>query len=283
MSGPLDKSCKLEGILHTIAEKSEDLRTELEKNERIEALLRGEIEKEAPREPNHPIITSPPIEDDSPRKDLENKQVDAEPTTPTDVRTINEVSAPILKPETAHDNIPLGLRLQSNILDLDDSELPDFSYHYGVGDPMAFPFCVSPNRGLSSTSLPTYRRTGSSESLNELGYGCTAFLGAGAHLFTEGEVPRRENLLEGPHESRARSNSADGEHQHLQPSFTASFDTVDFRTGLSGHRGLQNTHTTHSPVPRVRAPMNTRYMMSVHDGIGFHPVTKKHSPKENCL
>lgn len=269
-------------MLNTVVEKRDDLRKELERNDKIESILREEIAKASQQPPNHPIITFPSIEeedeeDHAPNKDVENKQTQEDtPSTPTDVRALDQENAQVVKPETQQESISLGMRLQSNILDLDDTELADFSYH-GIGDPMAFPFCVSPDRAISSPSLPGYRRTGSNESLNELGYGCTAFLGAGVHLF-DADGPRNENLLPASPTPRRPRSSSDGEHQHLQPNFTSSFDTVDFRTGLSGHRGLQNTHTPHSPNPRGRAA--TRYLMSVHDGIGAHVVHKKHSPRE---
>jgi hypothetical protein len=47
------------------------------------------------------------------------------------------------------------------------------------------------------------------------------------------------------------------------PTHTSSFDAIDFRTGLSGHRGLSISRSGGSYTPRVRM----RTMMSHHRGI----------------
>jgi hypothetical protein len=135
--------------------------------------------------------------------------------------------------------------------------------------------------------LPTYRMDAST--FDDTAYGCgVAFLGT---TFPFGESnPDAENqtcntLLPGlsyysdsehNKSSRVRSNSVENNHDipqshqhhhHWQPTVTASFDTIDFRTGMSGHRGLNNAKRLGQPhhySPTTR----TRYMMSGHRGIG---------------
>jgi len=225
-------------VLNSGGEKRDGGEQGGEKKQRKEEMKKEEIAKEMQNEPSHPIILNPPVEDESPVKDTENKNLESGPSTPTDVTTIDDINVPILRSENPSDPIQLGLRFQSNILDLDESVMRDYSHH-GVGDPMAFPFCVSPRVSVNNNSLPAYRRTNSNDSLNELGYGCTAFLGAGVHLFTEGDTQNENQLLNSPLEARTRSGS-EGEHPPIQPAFTSSFDTVHLRTGLSCHRGSQN-------------------------------------------
>ena len=135
-------------------------------------------------------------------------------------------------------------------------------------DPLVFPF---PHEGLSfpSPSLPTYRRSNSNDALHDVGFGCDAFLGESAQQLFGMELVHNNYGDSGPmlhsasHDSHRRRYS--GDDTHYVPTLTSSFDTVDFRTGMSCHRGLQ-TNARHSPTPRGRG-LSHRYMMSEHRGI----------------
>ena len=59
------------------------------------------------------------------------------------------------------------------------------------------------------------------------------------------------------------------------PQRTASFDTIDFRTGMSGHRGALSSRTSD---PRATPRRNIR-MMSSHMGIGRIRCTPPTKPK----
>jgi hypothetical protein len=93
--------------------------------------------------------------------------------------------------------------------------------------------------------------------------------------------------------SRFRSMSSDAHHHHGDLGSTSSFDAIDFRTGMSGHRGLNKSSTTstakgnginsshhyhyghHSPTTHA----GSRFMMSEHRGIARvrGPLQKIHT------
>jgi hypothetical protein len=62
----------------------------------------------------------------------------------------------------------------------------------------------------------------------------------------------------------ATGSSSSQHHLHPAPTLTASFDNIDFRTGLSGHRALTTAHLHSSPKPNKR---HIR-MMGEHRGLG---------------
>jgi hypothetical protein len=245
----LEKSCRLEGLLETVINRGKDLQKELEENSKIEESIRKEIEADLQVEPNHPVITEAPRMEEL----LQAGSRDAcDPTTPGSGKC--DSSQPCLHtPEVSPDSF---------IITGQPADLHD--YENG-----AFPFSPNSidNADISGPGLPSYRRR-ATESYDETGYayGCgAAILGNGVHLFTSGDPPGNA-LLEGAHGGtgyRDRSNSSD--HPGLGPTLTSSFDTIDFRTGMSGHRGLNNAKLNpgHSPTPR-----GMRLMMSEHRGIG---------------
>jgi hypothetical protein len=59
------------------------------------------------------------------------------------------------------------------------------------------------------------------------------------------------------------TSSSSQHHFHPAPTLTASFDNIDFRTGLSGHRALTTAHLHSSPKPKRHIRM-----MGEHRGLG---------------
>jgi hypothetical protein len=241
VGGPLEKSCRLEGLLDTVINRGKDLQKELDENNRIEESIRREINAELLVEPNHPVVTEAPriFENLSPASSSDA----CEPTTPRSGK--NDVAL----------HYPRTPELSPNTLLINGrpSDLRDYENH-------AFPFTSHSrdNADLCGPGLPGYRR-------NETGYdfACGAsLLGNNVHLFTQPDT----YMLESAQNRRDRSNSSDGvNHPSLGPALTSSFDTIDFRTGMSGHRGLTNAKPNpgHSPTPR-----GARLRMSEHRGIG---------------
>jgi len=257
VGGPLDASCRLEGLLDTVVNRGSDLQKELDENDRIEESLRREIAAEHQKEPSHPIVADKPkIEESIASGDTKETQ---EPTTPTP-NTTGLPRTPDVSPETAY--IVDGLRVGRDGIT-------------AFGKPAAFPFSPNSidNADLGNPGLPGYRRNTSRDESDF--YGC-GFLGGHVRLFADAEQPSSPirmpdhgnasptRMVDHGNENRLRAASADG-HPNLSPTLTSSFDTIDFRTGMSGHRGLNNTkkmHAGHSPIPR------SRLMMSEHRGIG---------------
>jgi hypothetical protein len=227
----------------------------LEENSRIEEALRKEIEAELQIEPNHPIVT-----------EISDSELDSnEPTTPKAIT--NGIEQPTL--QTPHES---PLTEQNPI-----RKSTDLS-HYQIG-----PFPHSPNDNDGNTfrapGLPSYRtRQASSfdESMNDYGCGAAILGNSAFQLFTlsssvpvtstheneYNDVVAHANSYGNSHHYRFRSMSSDA---HPDLGSTSSFDAIDFRTGMSGHRGLNNAtklNSGHSPTPR-----GSRFMMSEHRGI----------------
>ena len=244
---PREKCCRLEGILDTVVHRGMDLQKELDENAAIEKSVRQEIETEFKNEPSYPVISKVPDIQHRSFVPVGNKEA-RDPTTPTGKSV-----------DSASDEY---------------ARTPDLSPYSGVifntipemAHPAAtFPFSSDhsvDNNDLVSVGLPAYRRNTSLE--DSFGCGATSFLGFSSIAQTES--PSR---FSDGNENRLRSSSADvegGGNLMLTPTLTSSFDAIDFRTGMSGHRGLTNAKKNaamHSPGAR-RSIM----MMSEHRGIG---------------
>jgi len=262
----MEKSCRLEGLLDTVISRGKDLKKELDENDMIEASIRSQIEAELQVEPCHPVIKEAfsKVEEISPTNSREAC------STPTDAKKMDEISQPFLRTPDVSPDLIINERQRH----VDENGVSAFV------QPASF--SISPNSidnaDLNNPGLPSYRMT--SDTFDDAVYGCGAtFLGGSTlHLFTESDrPPETSGLLTGltyraggssNNENRARSESSDGHHtRQLSPTLTSSFDTIDFRTGMSGHRGLNNAKKLHPPAggsPNFRA----RLMMSEHRGIG---------------
>jgi len=262
VGGPLEKSCKLEGILDTIVHRGMDLQKELDENSAIEESIRQEIEAEFQNKPNHPIVSEAPKAEEQLFVPVENNTSNEarEPTTPTGKSTDSPSKDYARTPGTPDQSPDSGVT---------------FNTVREISHPAAtFPFSPNSidNADLSGVGLPAYRRNTSLDYADSFGCGATSFLGT--HVFSDGEQAASPLRFTDGNENRLRASSADGEGGHTQPylvltpTLTSSFDTVDFRTGLSGHRGLTNAKKSNVG----NSPNNTRrgrmMMMSEHRGIG---------------
>jgi len=255
VGGPLEKSCRLEGILDTVVHRGIDLQKELDENKRIEDSIRQEIEAEFQNEPNHPIVTEAPQVQET----VENKET-REPTTPTG-KSIDGCSSKDLTrtPDLSPDSGVMfsGMRMDNGL---------------AFANPAAtFPFSPNSidNADLGAVGLPAYRRNAGLDDGDFYGCGAASFLGNHVRLFPGTQQPESPMRNADGNENRLRTTSHDG-HFGLTPTLTSSFDTVDFRTGLSGHRGLNNAKKSHPGYsPNTRSGGSSgRLMMSEHRGIG---------------
>jgi hypothetical protein len=258
----------LEGLLDTIVNRGKDLQRELDENKKIEERLRREIEAELAEEPNAPVITEPPkLDEISPTNSTHSSP---QPTTPKRAKSKDDaVSQPILHtPEESTQEgafILGGPRSEEGV----NGGSPSFETSEFLFSPNSID-----NSDLNNPGLPSYRRAPEEETMDSFAFGCGAvFLPAGVRLFSESNNSNT-GLLAGlsldeadtAPQTRERSNSTDGPPSLGTPSLTSSFDTIDFRTGMSGHRALMSSksRTSFSPVTRVGG----RMMMSEHRGIG---------------
>jgi hypothetical protein len=280
VGGPLEKACRLEGLLDTVINRGKDLQRELEENNRIEEALRREIQTEMQVEPEHPVITDIP--------DLTEDTI--EPITPKASGMNKELQQPACgTPNESPLSVTGSLKKSTDLSQYQIRPLP----HSPSDNNDVTPEFRAPG-------LPVYRTRQASSFEDEsmlADYGCgAAILGNSAfRLFTTSTSavehhPRQlhENQYSvvaqtnsyGSTSSRFRSMSSDAHHQHHGDlGSTSSFDAIDFRTGMSGHRGLNKSSTAnsskvngtnnyhhyghHSPTPHS----GSRFMMSEHRGI----------------
>lgn len=280
VGGPLDSVCRLEGLLDTIVNRGRDLQSTIEQNQQIEVSLRKQIHTKMHEPPEYPVITEPNLLCYS--EDNEDQNDGSPPTTPTN----QEVAA-----HTSHIQTPERMPSRESTQALTHPS-SSATYHAGVR-PLSgseSPSCPrSPNSidnsDLQTAGIPAYRRTVSEDDLDTLAFGCgAAFLSSGTGLFgADTWMGQRADLLApstgdqiSPSGRTRRQSMEDAFLMHAAPTLTSSFDGVDFRTGLSGHRALSNAKTGSSPTPRGRP---TRMMMSQHSGIGrIRAPPRRNSP-----
>lgn len=281
VGGPLETSCRLEGLLDTIASRGRDLQSTLDENKQIEANLRKQIEAEMEKEPCHPVVVSPTPDYNalsSESKDSESTQ----PLTPTAGEDrYNENSAALRTPDYVRDN---SLSLPGN--GSPTTALSDNNNRRSGARTGNSPHCPrSPNSidnaDIERSGMPGYRRAVSEDDLDHLAFGCgAAILGQNSISGLWGEYsasPTNSPGILQPEEGQQQDQHnpstslrprtmTDTLLMHAAPTLTSSFDGIDFRTGLSGHRGLSNATKQHgsSPTPRGR---QVRLMMSAHNGI----------------
>lgn len=275
MGGPLETVCRLEGLLDTIESRGRDLQATLDENRQIEASLRKQIEAELESDPTHPVISEPPVREDI----LYSASKDASDTSGPRTPTFDDHSNQLLQ---TPEKMPSG---ESLTLPASAETYPGDENRYA--DRASYPRSPNSidNSELLANGLPTYRRTVSEDDLDQLVFGCgAAFLGRSTGLFSANntsitsDTEQEMDLLN----LRPRNRAAETDQSlmmHAAPTLTSSFDGIDFRTGLSGHRGLTNTKskTGSSPTPRGR---QVRMMMSEHRGIARvrGPPARRDSP-----
>lgn len=283
VGGPRETSCRLEGLLETIENRGKDLEATLTENRQIEADLKRQIQECLEAEPDHPVISNPAEtdigqENNSPKCYAEDEHFRTPFGTPLRehhmLGSIETSTGSMLEERLVEGAIPVYPR-SPNSLSVDNSEIT------GVG-----------------LGIPSYRRADDEANLNDFPSGCgAAFLESGSALFGNSNYltsdrtatllastadsnfhgnsnsPRRATLTGGPY----TTCKAYDPFAHGLPTLTSSFDAIDFRTGLSGHRGLTNvkkTNNTTNWTPRA----NIRSLkMSEHRGIGRVNV-RQHSP-----
>jgi len=258
----------LEGLRDTVSSRGRDLQRTLDENKQIEASLQKQINAEQEKEPSHPIVTEAPKPDD-----LSVSRKDSDDTAPLTPGGDGVLSQPVFQTPERHLMIPEASSSDS-ILEFDENGVAVYS--------PSPPYARSPNSVDNSdlAGIPRYRRDTSDDDLQTFIFGCgSAFLGSGSELFGENLAPTSELLTAAAaadhvavmnlhsDSNRTSASSADGISNFghntspvLAP--TSSFDGVNFRTGMSGHRALMSAkaRTRDGPRREIR-------MMSEHRGI----------------
>jgi hypothetical protein len=284
VSGPQETVCRLEGLLDTIEERGRGLQATLNENQLVELSLRGQIKAEMQSEPNHPVI------ENAPELDLWDEDGDDDKKQGKNEENWNEHPS---TPRTPDGRSPTSnARRHSGSHSIEPGSAG--SVEARVGNSYSQSPASIDNADLQrGNSIPVYRRTVSEDDIDQLVFGCgVALLGQGSTgLFSGGapnimapfetlgdlhdEYNNAQNSNNSSSVQQARPRSATDHYHHHQsahdyygaPTLTSSFDGIDFRTGMSGHRGLNHaaskSGTHHSPTPRYRQMR----MMSEHRGI----------------
>jgi hypothetical protein len=250
------------------------LQRTLDENHDIEMSLRKQLETAGESRPIHPIITQAPKRDDFSLTDCRGlDRSDTLPSTPTGSER-DVLAQPVLStpPRTPSRDVVI---MQSASMEAEVSLTPAASAH------APSPNSID-NADIAGPGFPSYRRTADDEyDLHELALGCgAAFFSGNAALFGESlskashfitgtSVAPSDQALHNNENARtvrtSSSNSSDPASPLWQsaPILSTSFDTVDFRNGLSGHRALTNSAKSSGSSPNTRGFPR----MSDHHGI----------------
>lgn len=226
----------------------------LEENNEIEEKLKQQLEEAQAQEPVEPVISDPPAPEL-----LEPTVAPPTPETP--------LTPPVQRCMSTPDHLDSSLAMPQR--EQFYTPRTDFGrFLQGSRRAPHSPASID-NSDILMLPGPAMPRYGSSVSFEEQenhqplggGFACGVALSLeGAEDFIHRPRPSTPSWSSSrPH---FRSTGS-GDPSSLTPSLTSSFDGVDFRTGLSGHRGLSHARKLHnSPKPRSQIRM-----MGEHRGI----------------
>jgi len=279
----LDTSCQLEGTLILVEQRRHDLQCQLAQAERVLERLKADIEVVEVEDPSHPIITLPPVSI--------APQEEAPASCPgTPIQMVDKSSTPTLCES------PTILTEGDDGVELTHSPSTPGRDPYMPTD-LGSPFTIDNadlsaqfSRRLSTAEdglLSIYQRMEDNEPPGIVEVGCSSFLFGricasndddeegvrrliGLSFDSEGSdvisPPRPPTLTSSLATSPSMGSASPSQRPLPSPHRTSSFDTIDFRTGMSGHRALLSARTADSrvaPQSRGRA-----LLMSAHMGIG---------------
>ena len=244
---PLDEACRIEGLLDTVRSRGQDLEKTLQENNDIREKLKKQLQEAQSCGPEQPVISDPPLPD-APSEALTASPTPHTPSTPTAQGTPEKTDS---QPNREH-----FYTSQVDYARYTQGQAPHSPASIDNSDLMMYPGPAMPryDRSVSFEEQENYQPTRTSA------FGC----GVGLSFAGDDEIIHRP---EPSPPSWGRSHMRTGresDHSSLTPSLTSSFDGVDFRTGLSGHRGLSHARKLqNSPKPRVQIRM-----MGEHRGLG---------------
>jgi len=279
VGGPLENSCRLEGMLDSVAEKRMQLQKELEEIDLLVNGLLSQIKTEQDKPEEHPVISA--------RKE-------AVEMLPDENDFGESPQTPSTPPKQAQAfGLSLPLSTGSTDVDLDYHRTPEYRQAYenspsAQSCPMPHmdhqdvdPRLQQPFMDDQGSGLPRYRVSNDDADLDFAGglSGGLLGFGCGSGLFGERLLEDRPSLdrLQGIHSmvpsfddyddgrSYVTSRTTDSTRRGYRPTRTGSFDgvSVNFRTGMSGHGGLTQVKKKASPMARSRQVR----MMSDHRGL----------------
>lgn len=270
-------------MIETLSLRGQDLQAALTENEQLEAHLKAQVEKELQNEPEKPVISAVPDKDDETEQPI-NESEDPKPP-------LSEMSGyenPLLIP---------GSPQKFSTSETSDSYGLEVSENRGLLYPSATTrLPPSPNSidnsefnrfEANAPGMPRYRRN--TEDDMNFAYGCSSLFvweeanqGIGLSFDSLDSVnqPSRPPHQRQSDDIRGDQGSLSSPLRPIVPAsspmlsssmLSSSFDTVDWRTGMSGHRALSKNTS-----PRATITRNVR-LMSEHRGIGAGRAASRNS------
>jgi hypothetical protein len=303
VSGPLETACRLEGLLGTIEGRGRDLEAALDRNRQVELKLEGRIQEEMRSEPRHPVITDVAVLGDCRRGDLDDGAQD----DGNQGRSMVNVLGPVVSPSAAPERLIAGH--PSPLTNWWDSGSPSGSESGSVNSiesrtarvHVGSPVSIDNADLQRNRAIPVYRRAVSEDDLDQFAFGCgVAFLGDGSSSLFSGarsslapfglstgslgnvcQSSGNASPLSRP--GLATEDYSHPAHDYAAPPSPPSVDGINFRTGLSGHRGLSHLANKSTPsYPSRHSPPSARYrtarLMSEHRGIAWPTSSRLESP-----
>eukprot|EP00522_Entomoneis_paludosa_P008197 CAMPEP_0172454638 /NCGR_PEP_ID=MMETSP1065-20121228/11563_1 /TAXON_ID=265537 /ORGANISM="Amphiprora paludosa, Strain CCMP125" /LENGTH=639 /DNA_ID=CAMNT_0013206993 /DNA_START=354 /DNA_END=2273 /DNA_ORIENTATION=+ len=256
VGGPLEESCRLEGLLDTIQGRGRDLQTTLQDNQRIERGLLEYIQTVQGQPPNHAVISEKP----APPPEVTRSHSADQP----------EVEHHVQTPMTP----PLSALLQPSL------QTPETDPYHGIVGPHLTDDGGYIRADLTCPAMPSSPNSIDNADLSARGNAPTSTtdhnqvaltFGCGV-LPTEflGDHHSSDTLVRGL--ATALDTSPTSSRHPPAAAASASFDSVNFRTGMSGHYGLSSSNkrnVKNSPTPYATRPRGRLWMMGEHRGVSF--------------
>lgn len=246
---PLDEACRLEGLLKVIQSRSTDLQKGIEENRKMENHLRRQLEAALEAKETHPVVADSPSPEEylyEPSKSSSFDSISHTHPTSTDQR----ITEPVLQtPERSSrarhvfEGCGAANRKEGN-----SASLSSLSISLDNSDAHR-PFPQHRSKGRDGASVP--------------GCGTTLLVDTG-YLFYYSGSEDDDNIDTNSNTTRRSGTDIERTPSLLRtPTPTSSFDGINFRTGLSGHRALTIAKTGGQYTP----PRGMRLMMSQHRGV----------------
>lgn len=240
VGGPLDDSCKLEGMLNLVQARKKELEDKMEEIQCLSTSLLRRISETRQQEPSHPIISHLPEAAD---EDVGLKTCDSATSVSTPLPKHQREVVVATSPDAEHEFEIMDGDSVSSIVNL----VPR-----------------TPNTIDNSDIIRTYADENMYPGTTESHYMCSPFSFFSGSEDSEERHQDDTYILPGRSFEEQASRIRPRIRRSLAPAIAVSpsMGSVDFSTGLSGHRALTSSKTGRGQVQRqVR-------MMSEHRGIG---------------
>lgn len=249
VNGPLDRSCRLEGMYDLVEARRKELQERLEQIERLSSGLAQRIESVKVEEPSHPIISEAP-----------NESVDKENTqdSDNDSRSSHVCSTPAgVGSPVRQSRDPVVSNFPETTRRL---ELLDTNINLSPSMPLA---PTTPNT-IDNSDIREYVDENSFPGGPPAPYMCATFEFFGEEDDTHQNWENNRSF-DDVSKIRPRRNSNNFQSPSPSPPSHQEIGTINFSTGMSGHGALTSGRTSRG---KLSGPRHVR-MMGAHAGIGM--------------